>query len=190
MIWEAGGKINPIVTETMSNKRNSQLRFNFGFLLEANYGTSREIELDYPQAHISEDLTLAPLQGAFTATRTSRGIYLAGELHSNASIECVRCLETAMLPIVMHLDELFYYPPSEASPGELAVGEDGYIDLGPLLRDLSLLEIPVQSFCRPDCRGLCPECGQNLNEALCQCDPGEPDERLAILRKLLDTQES
>jgi uncharacterized protein len=173
----------------VSNKRNSQLRFNFGFLLEANYGTSREIELDYPQAQASEDVTLTPLQGTFTATRTSRGIYLTGELQSNAVVECVRCLETAVQPITMHLDELFYYPPLEASPGELAVGEDGYIDLGPLLRDLSLLELPVRSFCRPDCRGLCPHCGQNLNEALCECEHGEVDERLAVLRNLLDSEE-
>jgi uncharacterized protein len=174
----------------MSNKRNSQLRFNFGFLLEANYGTSREIELDYPQAQVSEDVMLAPLQGTFTATRTSRGIYVTGELRSQASIECVRCLETAVLPFTMHLDELFYYPPSEASPGEMAVGEDGYIDLGPLLRDLSILELPVRSFCRPDCRGLCLHCGQNLNEALCECPPGEVDGRLAALRSLLNSQDS
>jgi uncharacterized protein len=95
-----------------------------------------------------------------------------------------------VMPLTMPLDELFYYPPSEAAPGELAVGEDGYIDLGPLLRDLSLLEAPVQSFCRPDCLGLCPECGQNLNEALCECPPSEVDERLAALRKLLGSQES
>jgi uncharacterized protein len=174
----------------VSNKRHSQLRFNFGFLLEANYGTSREIELDYPQAQVSEDVTLAPLQGTFAATRTSRGIYITGELHSSASIECVRCLETAVLPITMHLDELFYYPPSEASPGEFAVGEDGFIDLGPLLRDLSLLEVPVQSFCRPDCRGICPKCGQNLNEALCHCQEEGVDERLTVLRNLLDSEES
>jgi uncharacterized protein len=174
----------------VSNKRNSQLRFNFGFLLEANYGTSREIELDYPQAQVSEDVTLAPLQGTFAATRTSRGIYINGDLRTHASIECVRCLETAVLPLTMHLDELFYYPPSEASPGELAVGEDGFIDLGPLLRDLSLLELPVQSFCRPDCRGICPECGQNLNEATCDCHEGEVDERLAALRNLLDSDGS
>ena len=38
----------------------SRLRFNFGFLLEADYGTSRLIELDYPSVQLSDDVTLAP----------------------------------------------------------------------------------------------------------------------------------
>jgi uncharacterized protein len=171
----------------MSHKRTSHLRFNFGFLLEANFGTSREIELDYPTAQVSEDLTLSPLQGSFTATRTSGGIYITGALRSSTSIECVRCLETASLPMTMVLDELFYYPPSDAPAGESAVGEDGYIDLGPLLRDLSLLELPWRPVCRPDCLGLCPECGHNLNEGACECAGDAVDHRLAVLRDLLDS---
>ena len=88
--------------------------------------------------------------------------------------------------MTIELDDLFYYPPSAAPEGEFFMGEDGFVDLSPLLRELSLLEIPMQVFCRPDCQGLCMQCGQNLNEGLCACDRDNIDPRLAALKALLD----
>jgi uncharacterized protein len=170
------------------NNRLSRLRFNFGFLLEADLGTSRRIEFAYPSVQLPEGLTLSPLSGEFTVTRTSEGVYLDGRLESAIQQQCVRCLEEMRLPITVHLEELFYYPTSAAPEGEQLVfdGESGFIDLGPLVRELSLLEVPIQPTCRPDCQGLCMECGQNLNETDCGCEVDEIDPRLAGLRALLE----
>jgi uncharacterized protein len=173
---------------TVSGKEKNRLRFNFGFMLEADLGTSREMELDYPSVRVADDVTLTPLTGKFQAIRNSRGIYVTGRLQSTIDTECARCLTEFSLPISVQLDDLFYYPPASAPPGELAVGEDGFIDLAPLVRQLSLLEIPMQPFCRPDCQGLCVECGHNLNEGDCGCQSNELDPRLAVLKDLLDTQ--
>jgi uncharacterized protein len=168
----------------MNVLRPSKLRFNFGFLLEADFGASRLIELDYPAIQVAEDLVLAPLQGSFTATRTTEGIYIRGELASKIVQECVRCLEEAILPINIRLDELFYYPPWSAPPGEFIIGDNGFIDLAPLVRELSLLEIPTKPLCRPDCQGLCQQCGANLNEGDCGCVTEIVDPRLAVLQQL------
>jgi uncharacterized protein len=144
------------------------------------------MELDYPSIQIAPDLTLAPLQGAFQATRTSEGIYISGTLHSSLAVQCVRCLEDAHQPIKIQIDELFYYPPWSAPEGEQVVGEDAFIDLAPIVRDLSLLDVPMQPTCRPDCRGLCDQCGKNLNEGDCDCEKDASDPRLEELRRLLD----
>jgi uncharacterized protein len=173
----------------MTNKRPSRLRFNFGFFLEAMLGTSRTIELNYPTIDV-EDLTLSPLIGTFTATRTSEGVYLSGTLNSTVIGECVRCLEEATVPIKMKLDDLFYYPPPSAPEGEYTIGEDGFIDLAPLVRELSVLETPIQPMCRPDCQGLCLECGQNLNEGDCGCEPNPIDPRLNALQQLLNSKDN
>ncbi len=165
----------------------SRLRFNFGFLLEADFGTSRRIELDYPSIKLSEDVTLTPLQGEITATRTTEGIYIQSRLTSSMIMECVRCLEEAIVPIEIALDELFYYPPHIAPAGEHRVGEDGMIDLSPLVRELSLLSLPIKALCRPDCQGLCQECGANLNDGDCSCADMEIDPRLSALQALLKT---
>lgn len=166
----------------------SRLRFNFGFLLEEDYGTSRRIELDYPSVRLSEDVTLTPLQGVITATRTTEGIYIQGQLESSMAMECVRCLDETIVPIEIAIDELYYYPPHITPPGEISVGEDGLIDLAPLVRELSLLSLPIKVLCRPDCLGLCQQCGANLNEGDCGCVE-ELDSRLAILESLLKNKE-
>ncbi|MCA9916427.1 MAG: DUF177 domain-containing protein [Anaerolineales bacterium] len=173
----------------MTNKRPSRLRFNFGFFLEATLGTSRTIELNYPTIEV-EDLTLSPLNGTFTATRTSEGVYLSGVLHSTLGAECVRCLEEAIVPVDLKLDDLFYYPPHTAPEGEYIIGEDGFIDLAPLVRELTVLETPIQPICRPDCQGLCMECGQNLNEGNCSCEAEPIDPRLSALQQLLNSKDN
>jgi len=169
----------------MSNKL-SRLRFNFGFLLEASVGTKRTIELDYPSIQLEDDVVLTPLAGEFDAIRNSKGVYLTGQLHSSMVVECARCLEPVAIPFSVQLDELFYFPPSAAPSGEYSVGEDGFLDLAPLVRQLSILEIPMQPTCKADCQGLCIECGQNLNEGNCDCQSDEIDPRLAALGQLLD----
>ena len=173
----------------MSNNNLSRLRFNFGFLLEAALGVSRDIELDYPTIVVADDVILTPLQGRFTATRTSEGVYLHGRFQSAIQAECVRCLNNILTPITIELDELFYYPPEAAPADEDAytfIGETGFIDLAPLMRELSLLELPMHLLCRPDCQGLCMVCGQDLNEADCGCEEDGLDPRLAQLRSLLE----
>lgn len=171
-----------------SNILSSRLRFNFGFLLEADLGTSRKMRFDYPTVQVGDDVTLTPLKGVFTVTRTSEGVYVSGTMNSAIEAACMRCLENTMLPIRLRIDELFYYPEATAPEGETLVfeGETGYIDLGPLVRELSLLELPIQAFCRPDCQGLCVECGANLNESDCGCQADEIDPRLEKLRSLLE----
>jgi uncharacterized protein len=170
----------------MEKQHPSRLRFNFGFLLEATLGTSRTLELNYPTIQVASDLTLTPLTGFFNATRTGEGIYLSGVLNSTLDINCVRCLEDSKIAISLQLDDLFYYPPYTAPEGEYVVGEDGFIDLAPLVRELALLEMPIQPVCKPDCLGLCVVCGQNLNEADCGCIEDDIDPRMAALRQLLE----
>jgi uncharacterized protein len=171
----------------VSNLKPSRLRFNFGFLLEANHGTSRTMELDYPTVQLEDDVTLAPLTGKFQAIRNSKGIYITGLLHSNIDVECARCLDPVTVPLKIQLDEMYSYPPETAPPGEYSVGEDGFIDLAPLVRQLSLLAIPMQPICRVDCQGLCIEFGHNLNEGDCHCPDDDVDPRLSLLRELLDS---
>lgn len=169
----------------MTKHHPSRLRFNFGFFLEAALGTSRTYELAYPEIQVDE-LTLTPLNGTFTAVRTSEGVYLSGQLNTNDDITCMRCLTDATINLVLNMDDLCYYPPSEAPEGEYVISEDGYIDLAPLVRELVVIETPLHPVCKPDCLGLCAQCGQNLNEQKCGCEEDDVDPRLAILKQLLD----
>lgn len=64
--------------------------------------------------------------------------------------------------------------------------ENERLDLDELLRANILLELPSKYLCSPDCKGLCPKCGRNLNEGDCGCDLHQADPRLEILKQLID----
>ena len=161
------------------------LRLNVGFLLHENVGYSRKFEFDYPAVQVADDLDITTLTGSLRLTRTGQGLYADGRLQAASAVECVRCLTPFQQPLGMQLSELFVYPPDLAADPLLAVPETGLLDLSPIVREYLLLDLPLQPVCRPECLGLCPECGNNRNEALCQHPELDIDPRLASLKNLL-----
>ena len=69
---------------------------------------------------------------------------------------------------------------------ELRFPEDGHINLGPLVREYMLLAKPINPVCKPECKGLCPICGENLNESNCNHSDDSIDSRFETLRELVD----
>ncbi|MCL4869491.1 MAG: DUF177 domain-containing protein [Anaerolineae bacterium] len=169
----------------MSQKKNAPLRFNIGFLLEANLGEKRVYQLDYPSVTL-DDVMLRPLQGEVIFSRNSRGIYVEGQLITNITTECSRCLTPISVPITIELNDLYYFPPHTAPEGEYSIPVTALLDLSSLVREMGLLTIPMQPLCKPDCLGFCLECGQNLNEGDCGCQDEIGDPRLVALRGLLN----
>jgi uncharacterized protein len=138
---------------------------------------------------VANDLTLNNLRGSVTLTRTPQGLYAEGRLNAVAATQCVRCLTPFNQSLSSHISDLFIYPPENAPEGALTVGDDVHLDLAPVVREDMFLSMPIRALCRPDCKGLCPNCGQNWNEADCDCEEDERDPRLAILNQLLDSAE-
>jgi len=158
------------------------LRINVGFLLAQGVGYYRVAEIDLPRVRLAEDVTLDFLRGDLRLSRNSRGILVQGHLETHVLTECVRCLTPFYYPVHLLLEELFSIPPHDDTP--YAVDEAGNLDLAPLLREEAILALPMSALCRPDCAGLCPQCGQNLNEGHCHCQTEEIDPRFAILAQL------
>ncbi|MEW6101152.1 MAG: DUF177 domain-containing protein, partial [Candidatus Omnitrophota bacterium] len=71
---------------------------------------------------------------------------------------CSRCL--ADFDINLNLSLKLSFPVSKTEP---------VIDLDPQIREEIILEYPIKLLCRPDCKGLCPKCGKNLNQEKCGC---------------------
>lgn len=122
--------------------------------------------------------------------RDSRGPHISGQFTTKVRLECARCLGPAEIAIEGTFDDTFVEEKSTA-PGEFEI-RDGLLDesfagdsveLTEVLREQILLELPEQVFCREDCRGLCPKCGQNRN--LVDCNDSEDfDPRWAALKDL------
>lgn len=163
---------------------NRVLKMQVGFLLSDGVGQSRDFQFDVPTLRVSDDLTLDYLRGTLRLMRNSRGILVQGTLHTGFHSECVRCLTDTSVTIDVPIEELYVFPPQPDA--EFTVGDDGILDLAPLLREETILDMPITALCKPDCAGLCPNCGQNLNEGPCDCDSERIDPRLAGLKALRD----
>jgi uncharacterized protein len=158
------------------------LKLNIGYLLAQGPGHQRDMPLDLPRLRLADDYELESLHGGLRLSRTSRGVLVQGKLEAEVLAECVRCLEPVTVTMELELEELFSYPPSPETP--YSVDDTGILDLAPLIREEAILAVPMGVLCRPDCAGLCLECGQNLNEETCDCDQEEIDPRFAILQQL------
>ena len=112
------------------------------------------------------------------------GVLVTGAATVAVSGECVRCLGAIVGGLEIDVQELFLYPGHEAPEEEASRLEGDLIDLEPLLRDAVVLELPFQPLCAPDCAGLCPQCGANLNEHPEHVHQVAPDPRWAALRRL------
>ena len=167
---------------------NSQhaLRLNVGFLLNKNTGYSRNFEFDEPAVQLGDDLDVTDLHGAIQLTRSGEGLYAHGSLEASTTLKCVRCLQPYQHTLRLELDDLFAFPPMRESDPLLSIPENGTLDLNPIVREYFLLDVPIQPLCRKDCRGLCPVCGESLNESVCNHVEDEIDPRLEALRKLVD----
>ncbi len=166
---------------------NRLLRLNVGFLLKETAGYTREFNFDRMEPIRVEDIVIGHLRGALRLTRTRQGIVVQGTLHTRTAVDCTRCLTSFNLLFEVEISDLFVYPPPPSldPPNLNVVDEGGFIDLAPLVREEGILAIPMQALCRPECKGLCSQCGQNLNEKTCDCIKEEIDPRLEGLRALL-----
>lgn len=93
----------------------------------------------------------------------SEGVLATGTVSAQLVGQCSRCLTAVREERDFDLQELYYYPGRDAEEDALFV-VDEHIDLDPPMRDAIVLELPFTPLCRPDCLGLCPECGFNLND--------------------------
>jgi uncharacterized protein len=168
----------------VSNPRRP-LRLNVGFLISAAIGTNRDFTFDYESMNVGDDLILRQFNGAARFSRTPQGLLLQADFQGRLDLECVRCLTPYEQPLKWNLTDLYAFDRRSVSESNLLVPENGQIDLAPLLREYALLEIPISPICKPDCKGLCPVCGENLNETDCGHSTRESDSPFAALKDLL-----
>jgi uncharacterized protein len=154
-----------------------------GFLLAAGPGTNHDSVFDVPTVKVAEDLTVNYVRGPIRLSRTAAGILVQGKLEAGITAECFRCLDPVTENVTIPVEELFAYPASTTS--EFSIHEDAILDLAPLIRAEVMIASTNGILCREDCKGLCPECGTNLNHTTCNCTLDNIDPRLAGLKQFL-----
>jgi uncharacterized protein len=163
---------------------NRVLKFNVGYLLSEGPANNRDSELDLPAVRVSDDLLVDYVRGPVRLSRTKEGILIQADLHIGLSDECFRCLDPVQRDMEIEIAELFAF--HRKNDAEFSIGEDAILDMNPLLRAEVLIESVHRALCRPNCKGLCSNCGVNFNHETCDCDREDIDPRFAALKDLLD----
>lgn len=169
----------------MTNPRRP-FRLNVGFLVHEEVGYKREFPFEFEQIQISDDLVLHNFEGLVTIGRTPQGLIVQGDFSAEATLECARCLIDFDRKLEWDFTELYAFNEKSVSESDLLVPEDQQIDLEPLIREYALLEVPINPICKPDCKGLCSVCGENLNEIDCGHKNLSDESPFSALKDLLD----
>lgn len=162
-----------------------------------------ELQLEPGDARMRGDFDLS-----LEVVKAGRTLHVSGLLAGTFIRQCVRCLndydEPARIPFAA--DYRGEEPPAKPAPkrakprGEeeesdasVEDEEDTYaltedrLELVEMLREQVILAIPMRPLCREECRGLCPTCGQDLNERRCDCPEERQDSPFAVLKKLTES---
>src|SRR5713101_7617826 len=132
-----------------------------------------------------------PLQGCVTHLRSGEDLLLTGTLHGELMGRCARCLEEYPLPLAREFTMVL--TPLRTIGREVELNQEELsasfysgenIDLSALIQEQVLLALPSQPLCGEECRGLCPQCGANLNLEPCECRPTWKDPSLEIFSRL------
>ena len=126
-------------------------------------------------------------------------IRLKGRFAGNFQVPCARCVEPVEIPLAADFDLIFRPAGADSDAPERSITapetEIGYyqkdsLSLEDVLREQVLLSLPVKTLCKPDCKGLCPRCGENRNIQACSCEEGPSDPRWQALSGLRGRIES
>ena len=124
---------------------------------------------------------VGPLVWQTTVTNTGGALLVTGTVEGTAKTSCARCLSTFDFPVTGEIEGYYLLSDEEEAPEDMDEDEFSYlpknnvIELEPLIKAALLLELPLVPLCDDDCKGICPQCGADLNEGPCECESKAAD---------------
>ena len=150
-------------------------------------------QIDFTDEDLVQASPLAAQGTAELLAHSDGQMRIQGKIKVEMTAQCDRCLGGARFALDSGFD-LFYRPASQLpdedevaiDEGEAEIGfyDDGGMELEDILREQVLLALPMQRVCSESCKGICPVCGRNRNEAECDCRVETASDQWAALRNL------
>ncbi len=148
----------------------------------------RDFDVQQPGVSLGRDIEVAG-----TLSVSEKDVFLSGKIKTELTLQCSLCLEPFQFPVESKVTA--HFVPREqpghqevelsASDIDIEYYDGNRIDISQPVHDQIFLALPFVPVCREDCKGLCPECGKNLNKGACGCShEGPVDPRLEVLRSL------
>ena len=162
--------------------------FNVSGLIQEGIGATRRHQVE--GTILSDDREPEPVSGNVEFLRTKAGVLVRAHLSLKEPEACSRCLQPLQETININFEEEFKSivdlqsgEPLDDDDDQDAflIDENHLLDLTEAVRQYREASAEMQPLCRPDCKGLCPRCGQDLNLGECSCSTGPVDDRWAAL---------
>ena len=141
-------------------------------------------------AGLTDDVVSGAAEFSGVFENHSGYLSLTAKAALSLEVRCARCGKVFPAAETYALDCPVRIEGAGEDDGEsVLVPADGQVDLHELAESFLLLSLPSRWLCRADCRGICPDCGPDLNEGTCTCGGRRIDPRLEKLRELLNEEE-
>lgn len=157
------------------------------------------LDKKYDELIVDEDIDLKSMQRGgdeitFTKPVSINGrlyrleddvVFFSGSFSTEIKTACARCLTPVVEDFDVDFDEVVYADGGKEEDYDLFIEDvSEQLDLELFLINMLELKLPLTFLCDEDCKGLCPECGTNLNTSQCNCNENQIDERFAMLKNL------
>lgn len=118
----------------------------------------------------------------------NRRVMMEGSTNISLNLFCSRCLKDLVYPMNLNISKEIDFNLSEEERAE-SLDETNYLigynlDTDILIYDEILIGFPTKLLCSENCKGICKNCGANLNEKTCNCDNTEYDPRMSVIRDI------
>lgn len=130
---------------------------------------------------------LTPLKVRGRVVNSAGVLSLEADLEVALLCECDRCSGEYEDSIKMKISASLSAELQDKDNPDIFILDGDSVDLDEIIRTIFILQTDTKFLCRPDCMGICPKCGKDLNEGPCECKP-DMDPRLAVLEQLLNDQ--
>jgi len=163
-------------------------------ILDIISGKDRSKKIDYtfemPQFSFEGDIIkpIGSCEVVGVISSDSDMLIINAKIKADLEMTCSRCLDTFIYPIDIDIEERFTTN-SKSQDDEAIVVMDDVLDITEIVETSIISTFPIQRVCKDDCKGLCQECGCNLNYNKCSCNKEDVDIRFESLRGLFDNKE-
>ncbi len=164
--------------------------------MKVNIGPIRELrggiinfqgEIKPPDFKMEINFT-SPLKVNGMVTNTGEGFLVQAQVDFDYQVNCSRCLKEFLQHQQIEVTEGFLTGTSKETDDLVYYFTGDIIDLKDCLTEQVLLSLPMSFICQPDCRGLCSNCGHDLNKGECSCLPEQVNPQFEKLRNLLSIE--
>ncbi|WP_368487677.1 DUF177 domain-containing protein [Clostridium sp. BJN0013] len=130
---------------------------------------------------------LQPISFVGILSKVENDFTLKGEIQGILELSCSRCIEKFPYELNITIVEKLTNVYKEDEDDEIIFIEDNVIDITQIIQNNIILSLPIKKLCKQNCKGLCQQCGTNLNKFKCQCKSHDIDPRLAKLEDMFFT---